>query len=261
MMLRKSWIATLAGLWLALGSTGCASTGKSEDAELRARKALTHLNIGADHLDKGRGALALREILTAAKLDPNNARIQYALGEGYLARQKPDDAETHYRKALELNPSYHEAKLSLSALYIVSERYDEARIACQELVDDPTFPAPWRALANRGWAEYKLGQPVAARKSLELALDYAADYWPAVLSLAVIESERGRRREAIGLLEELIEIGPPDKVQAEANYRLAENYIALGRRDRAVGHLTTAVARAPEGEWARRSKEYLRLLQ
>ena len=246
---------------LTLGSTGCATTNKQAEADLAARKATSHLNLGADHLDKGRAALALREFLTAEKLDPENPRVQYALGEGYLARQKPEEAEAHYLKALALNPEYHEAKLSLSALYIVSERYDDASRACQELVDDPTFPAPWRALANRGWSEYKLGRIQVARETLELALDYAPEYWPAVLSLAVIESEQGRRREAIALLERLIEIGPPDRVQAEANYRLAENYIALGRRDRAVGHLTTAAARAPEGEWARRSKEYLRLLQ
>jgi Tfp pilus assembly protein PilF len=251
-----------AWMLLALGSLGCASTGAKEaDAKLASRKATSHLTLGADHLENGRAALALREFLTAETLDPLNPRIQYALGEGYLARRKSEEAEAHYLRALEIDPAYHEARLSLSALYIVGQRYEEARSACQWLVDDPTFPAPWRALANLGWADYKLGQTGPARKSLRLALDYAEEYWPALLSLAVIESEQGRRREAIGLLEELIEIGPPDKVQAEANYRLAENYIALGRRDRAVGHLTTAAARAPEGEWARRSKEYLRLLQ
>ncbi len=249
-------------LLLALAGAGCASTGQQQaDEELAARKATSHLNIGADHLENGRAALALREFLAAERLDPLNPRIQYALGEGYLARQKPEQAEAHYRKALELHEGFHEARLSLSALMIVQERYEEARVACQQLADDATFPAPWRALANRGWAEYKLGRVAEARKSLDLAIDYASDYWPALLSLAVIESEQGRRREAIGLLQEVIQIGPPDKVQAEANYRLAENYIALGRRDRAVGHLSTAVARAPEGEWGRRSKEYLRLLQ
>jgi Tfp pilus assembly protein PilF len=255
-------MAIVAGMLLAFGSVGCVSTAaRDADAELAVRKATSHLNLGADHLEHGRAALALRDFLAAEKFDPLSPRVQYALGEGYLARQRAEQAETHYRRALELNPGFHEARLSLSALLIVRERYEEARAECQVLVDDATFPATWRALANRGWSEYKLGRVGEARKSLQQAIDYAQDYWPAVLSLAVIESEEGRRREAIGLLEELIQIGPPERVQAEANYRLAENYIALGRRDRAVGHLSTAAARAPDGEWARRSKEYLRLLQ
>jgi tetratricopeptide (TPR) repeat protein len=81
-----------------------------------------------------------------------------------------------------------------------------------------------------------------------------------MLSLAVLEASEGRRIEAIALLQEVIELKPGERVVSEANYRLAENYIALGKRDRAVSYLTLAVAQAPEGEWARRSEEYLKLL-
>jgi type IV pilus assembly protein PilF len=206
-------------------------------------------------------ALALREFLTAASLDPKNPRIQYALGEAYLAQQKPEEAEQHYLKALELHPDHHDARLSLSAFYIVRGRYEESIAACEILIDDPTFSSPWRALANRGWSEYRLGQPIESRRSLELAIEYAPQYWPAMLSLAVLESDEGHRLEAIGLLQEVIALEPGARAEAEANYRLAENYIALGKRGRAVNYLTTAVARAPDGEWARRSQEYLKLLR
>lgn len=249
------------GIVLSISSLGCASSGRSGEAAFAARKATSHLNIGGDHLQNGRGALALREFLLAESLDPKNPRIQYALGEAYLAQKKPDQAEEHMLRSLELLESFHDARLSLSALYIVQGRYADAQVACQTLLDDPTFSSPWRALANRGWSEFKLGKVVEARETLNEARDYAHEYWPALLSLAVVESETGRRKEAIHLLQEVIDIGPPERVQAEANYRLAENYIALGRRDRAVGHLTTAAARAPEGVWGRRSAEYLQLLQ
>ena len=43
---------------------------------------------------------------------------------------------------------------------------------------------------------------------------------------------------------------------------IAEHQTAgRGRRDRAVGHLTSSVARAPAGEWAKRSEAYLKLLR
>ena len=35
----------------------------------------------------------------------------------------------------------------------------------------------------------------------------------------------------------------------------------LGKRERAIGHLSTSVARAPEGQWAEKSQEYLKLLR
>lgn len=259
-MLNRRRISLCIGLVLAL--SGCANTAKL-DAETahNARRATSHLNIGADHLQSGRSALALREFMTGAALDPLNPRLQYALGEAYLARQKPEESERHFLRALELHPEHHDARLSLSALYVVQGRYEEAVAACDLLIDDPTFPSPWRALANRGWAQFKLGRPVEARASLELARDYSANYWPAMLSLAVLESAEGRRLEAIALLQEVIDLGPGERVASEANYRLAENYIALGKRDRAVAYLTTAVAGAPDGEWARRSQEYLKLLR
>lgn len=252
----------LLGLLLVPGLGGCATSGaKSAEAEHQTRRATSHLNLGADHLEQGRGALALRDFLAAESLDPKNPRIQYALGEAYLAQRKPEEAEQHFRQALLLHEQDHDSRLSLSALYIVQGRYDEAIGECEQLLDDPTFPAPWRALANRGWSEYRLGRAAKARASLLRAREFSTNYWPAMLSLAVIEADEGHRLEAIGLLQEVIELGPGPRVEAEANYRLAENYIALGKRARAVGYLTTAVARAPEGEWARRSEEYLKLLQ
>ena len=259
---RRIRFLACAGVTLVLALSGCASSGSADsEAKQNARKATSHLNLGADHLQAGRSALALREFMTAASLDPKNPQIQYALGEAYLARQKPEESERHFLRAIELLPDHHDARLSLSALYIVQARYADAIHACDALLDDPTFPSPWRALANRGWAQYQLGDRPASRQSLETALEYSNQYWPAMLSLAVLEASEGRRLEAIGLLQEVIEMGPGERVVSEANYRMAENYIALGKRDRAVSYLTLAVAGAPEGEWARRSQEYLKLLQ
>lgn len=252
-------LAILAGSALGLG--GCTSTAAKREVEHNARRASSQLDIGIDHLQNGRSALALREFMAAEGLDPRNPRIQYALGDAYLARGKREEAEQHYLRALELHPDYHDAMLSLSALYIVNGRYEESIALCAALVDDPTFETPWRALANLGWSELQLGRLDAARRNLELAREFNTGYWPAMLTLAELEAKQGRRREAILLLEEVIALGPGAAAESQANYQLAEQYIALGRRDRAVGHLTTAVARAPEGEWARRSEEYLKLLR
>ena len=48
---------------------------------------------------------------------------------------------------------------------------------------------------------------------------------------------------------------------AEANYRLAEIYVSLGKRDRAVSHLLAAVEGSPNGRWGQKSEEYLKLLR
>ncbi len=246
-------------VWLATGLLGCATlTGGASDQN--ARKAVSRLEVGTDHLTNGRSALALREFLAAEKFDPKNARVQYALADAYLARGKRAEAQLHVRRALEIFPDYHDARLFLSALLLIEKRYADTISECDRLIDDPTFASPWRALTNRAWAEFKLGRKKEARESLEYAREYQRQYWPATLALAILEGDAGRRPEAIRLYQEIIAQGPGAAVEAEVNYRLAEVYVALGKRREAMGHLTTSVARAPESPWGKKSQEYLKRL-
>ena len=252
---------TLCVALLGAALSGCTTSQKRAEQRQQARRAISHLDIGVDHLENDRSALALREFLTAEKLDPRNPRIQYGLAQAYWARERYDEVELHLRRALELHRDYHDARLTLSALLIRLERYEEAIAECNTLIDDATVPAPWRPLANRGFAEFKLGRFADARRSLEKARDFNRDFWPATLSLAMLEAEQGRRLEAIGLYRQILDQEPGPSAESEVNYRVAEIYIALGKRDRALGHLTAAVAREPEGQWAAKSEEYLKLLR
>ena len=144
------------GVWLAsaiaASGFGCATltgSGSPEDA----RKAASHVQVGGDHLANGRSALALREFLAGEQLDPNNARLQYALADAYLARGKRAEAQQHVRRAIELSPDYHDARLFLSALLLVEQRYADAILECDRLVNDPTFPSPtWSRPARTNYA-------------------------------------------------------------------------------------------------------------
>jgi Tfp pilus assembly protein PilF len=264
MQLRAQLVATLASIGLLAAAplqTGCATSAQRAAEEQAARQAQSHLSIGANHLKEGRNALALREFLTAERLAPQDPQVHNALGEGYLAQGKRAESEAHYRKALEIHPDYHDARLSLAVLFILEQRYAEAGAECQRLIDDPTFPAPWRAHANLGFAELQLGRLGEARKHLKLAREYQKEYWPATLSLAQLELREGHRREAIDLLREVLAQTPGPAVEAQANYQIAEIYISLGQREQAVAHLSTAVSQTPDGLWGRRSEEYLKLLR
>lgn len=261
---RTSRPAALLGLaLLALApSQGCVSSAARKAEEVAAqKKAKSHFEIGADHLRKGRTALALRELMAAEQLAPDRPRIQYALGEAYMVKGRYDDAEQHLKRALELQPEFHDARLHLAVLYLEVERYRESIVESQRLIDDPTFPGVWRALTNAGWAEFKLGDGAAARRRLELALEFNPNYWPALLNLGILESQEGHRPEAIAVFHRLLSLQPGASATAEANYRLAEIYVSLGNRKQAVGHLVAAVEETPNGRWGQKSEEYLRLLR
>jgi Tfp pilus assembly protein PilF len=240
---------------------GCASTGPDPQLEKQIAKARSRMNLGIDYLRTGRVELGLREFLIAETLDPKNARIQYAIGDAYLLKGKRDEAERYYRNTIAIAPDFHDARLNLSGLLLASERYEEARAESEFLADNATFPAPWRALANRGWAEYKLGRTEEARRTLELARDFSPSYWPSLLSLGILDMEQGQRLEAISHFREVLENRPAPSAAAEANYRIGEIYVALGNHERAVSHLMAAVASAPGDQWSTKSEKYLQLLR
>jgi tetratricopeptide (TPR) repeat protein len=255
----RGFLAWLCVIGLGFGS-GCAATGPGPSGN-SLQKAQSHYNIGIDYISKDMVALGLRELLIAESFDPNNARIQYALGDGHLMRGKADDAEGYYLRAVEIAPKLHEARLNLAGLYCHTGRFEQCILHSKVIADDATYLTPWRALTNQGLAEMQLQRMSDARSSFETARDYRPDYWPMLLNLGILEKETGNHPKAVALFQQVLEQNPGLEIKAEANYRLAEIYIELGNRKRAVGYLMTAVADAPGGQWGVKSEEYLKLLR
>ncbi len=230
----------------------------SEEQQIdRNKRAVMHYDLGVQQLEAGNIPLAIRELLMAAKYEPEDASIRLALAEAYRRRGRPEEAETNFLKALELDPEFQRARLSLSAFYASVSRFDAAREHAAILVDDPTFAWPWLAHTNLGWAQYKLGDTGDARKNLEVALDYRENYWPARLNLGILEADQKHPREALDQFRQVLALQPGPHAEAEAHYRMAELLIGLGQRDRAILHLTESANRKPSGPWGQRSNEAL----
>jgi tetratricopeptide (TPR) repeat protein len=120
---------------------------------------------------------------------------------------------------------------------------------------------PWMALSNKGYALMLLGRAAESREALELALEYHARYWRALLNLAILDAQEGKRIEAMDRFERVLGLDAGPLGMAETNYRMAEIYISLGNEERAVEHLVAAGSQRPSGPWGKRSEETLKRLR
>ena len=89
---RSECIRAVLAAALLLGTAGCASTPeREEEAERNVKRASSHFNIAVDHQENGRVELAIRELLTAQRLDPENPKVLHALGITYLQKGKEEE--------------------------------------------------------------------------------------------------------------------------------------------------------------------------
>jgi len=258
--------ALAAALLVALLALACVSPAPEVDSEGVPLSGAIR-NVGVDHLNQGRTAMAIRKLQESLDKNPDDPVTHLWLGEAYRRKGLVELAESHLLRSLELNPEVsdynrQETVLNLCGLYIQMKRYPDSIATCEELISEPTFSTPWRPLTNRGWAEYHLGRFAAARRSYEEALDFFPRYSPAHLNMGILDQKEKRYLAAIRHFELAVEtqrLGPEG--DAEANYRMAEVYVALGKRGKAIEHFSVALEQAPYAQWGTQSKTYLDLLR
>lgn len=110
-----------------------------------------------------RSALAFEELQAAIQADANHVEALIALGDAHRLRAAIAEAETNYRRAIELAPTRAEPHLGLGRLYFAAGRRDDAVASLRAAIAlDPNHPV----------IQYELGRILAgdeARQLLERA--------------------------------------------------------------------------------------------
>ena len=185
------------------------------------------------------GELAAAE--RAAALEPDAATTEHALGNVARARFHYANAERHYLRAMQLDPSYPDVREDYSELLYEVGRMEDSALTARQLVKlDPYFSVGWVRLWNAASALDRRNEvEEAARRIRAIAkdvfagkfmlLDYALDY--------------GRADEARAALAEIVTHWPKDAAFAQTLLPWA-----LGEPGVDPVKLRAAIADAPAGE-------------
>jgi len=162
--------------------------------------------------------------------------------------QRVPEAIHAYKRALEQRPELADCWFNLAVLLRQQRQLPESLAAYQRALDNG-IASPEEVHLNRGviYSDY-LRQDAAAERELKQALQLNPNYIPALLNLANLHEDLGRRSEASALYERILTIDPRC---FEALARYANLQPAASCEERLIVQLETALrTRASAAEHA-----------
>lgn len=236
----------LAGVLCTL--VACASSGPPANANRSTMDktnplySLTLLRQGSLLLQQGRFNAALEKFEEADAVSPGNATTHNMIGLCHMRLNNLDQAVISFQRALELVPSFTDARNNRGVTYLAMEQYHLAEIDFASVLGDTTYPHRWEAYYNLGMTFFLRGQLPAAEENFRRAIDAPAPVYEAYLRLAETLALEGEADEAVDMLEEA-RLRFPQRV--EAQLALGRLLIQLGRPGEAERYLQEVVAAQP----------------
>jgi type IV pilus biogenesis/stability protein PilW len=244
-------VAVLAGL---AAVSGCASTPSARDRE----RSEIQYNLGAEALRAGRIQDALKAFDEALEADPDFADAH--LGRGLVMEygyDKKAEAERHYRRAIELRPTFSEAHNNLGQLLAKTGREQEAIGEFDAALANMLYKEPFIARCNKGEALHRMGKTDEGLAELNTCLKLNPRYCLGHRMLGRIHLDAGRAKPAAESFERYAQHCPQ---MPDAWYQVGLAQLKLGDAGKATAAFERCEQLAVEGDLAgecRRSREML----
>ncbi len=246
-MKKNSTILTACGMLLFL-----AACGPNKAELIRQEKA--QRDLGGQYIRAGDYTNALKHLVEAERLFPDDPILQNYLGLAYNGKEKQELAIRHYKKALKLKPDYAPAKNNLGTAYLDQERWDDAIAVYKELTGDLLYATPHYPLSNLGLAYYEKREYSVAEKYYLQALKLEPTHPPALWGLGRTYVAMGRGGEAVSALSIVVDRYPE---HAGGHYELARAYMLLKNYSKAKSEYKKVIALDSVSPMARDAKKML----
>ncbi|RMH06285.1 MAG: tetratricopeptide repeat protein, partial [Aquificota bacterium] len=127
---------------------------------------------------------AIANFYKATQVAPTEPKVWNMLGVAYMEVQEYEKAEQAFKRAMDINKDYTEAKLNMGILRYRQGRYEEAIRIFQEVLSDEAFPQKHIAFYNLAKSYMAIGREDEYLKNLKKAVAYYPLFVDAQLELA-----------------------------------------------------------------------------
>jgi type IV pilus assembly protein PilF len=221
------------------------TSSKAQQAQDAAR---IHTELGQRYLASGDLQTALEKLTLALKFDPNYAPAHTVIAVLYERIHKLPEAELHYRKAVELEPTKGAANNNLGQFLCSTGKYAEATDYFQKAVADPFNNAADMALTNEGVCQLRAGDVAGAEASFRDAIARNPNSAEALFQLANTLYLHNDAFRARAFIQRFDALGQPSAGALKLGYDIETR---LGNPEGAQNYSMRLRSQFPDSEQAR----------
>jgi tetratricopeptide (TPR) repeat protein len=141
---------------------------------------------------------ALKNLLSANELEPNNSEIINNLGMAYYFKGQRDLAIKHLNRAIELNKKNADAKSNLATIYYHEGNIKKAEKFYKEVTTDLTYEKLAITYYNLGILELdKKNNSLAAENYFKKSLEEDENYCPSYFQIGLIKFNQKKFNSAL----------------------------------------------------------------
>ena len=201
-------MSTLRSLWLCVAGAALAACAGGRTAVNEA--AVANMNLGAGYLQQGRLDLAVERLQRALAQNPRLVQAHSTIALAYDRLGDLEQAETHFRRATELDSS-NGAAANAYAVFLCSRqnRWSAAAPYFRRAVADSRYPTPEAALTNAGVCARSAGDLDAAMENVRAALARSPTFRDALLNMMDLSYEAGNYLQARAFVQRYLDAHPP----------------------------------------------------
>ncbi len=189
-------------IWL-IFILSCAPATKEDQA----KNWLYYYDLGMSALSAKNYSEAIANFFIATQKAPNEPKVWNALGIAYMEVFEYEKAESAFRRALEVDKKFTEARLNLGVMYFRKKDYENALREIRTALADEAFPHKHIAFYYLARIYKAIDNQNLYLENLRKATAYNPMFFEAQLELANAHEEMGDYRSALDVYRNLLNNG------------------------------------------------------
>ena len=203
--LRSAWLYVTVVTVAACAGSGGTVNDRASDTDA----AVANMNLGAGYLRQGNVELAIERLRRALTQDPELVLAHSTIAFAYDQIGSYDEAETHFRRATELDKEDGAAANAYAAfLCNRGNRWAEAEPYFRRAAEDLDYPTPEVAMTNAGICARDAGDLEKAEASFRAALSRNGRYPDALSNMVELSYQSGEYLQTRAFVQRYLAVRP-----------------------------------------------------